>query len=114
MIWWFVSGSVAYYHLGAYTDLGYELHASFALFWRAIELFKAEGLRWLNLGAGAGVGNNNPTDGLSRFKRGWSTGTRPTYLCRRIFDRVRYEQLVKSKGIQDTVYFPAYRTGEFV
>ena len=113
MIWWFVSGNVAYYHLGAYSDKGYELHASFALFWRAIELFKAEGLRWLNLGAGAGVGNNNPTDGLSRFKRGWSTGTRPTYLCCRIFDRVRYEQLVKSRGIQNTVYFPAYRTGEF-
>jgi hypothetical protein len=113
MIWWFVSGSVAYYHLGAYSDRGYELHASFALFWRAIELFKAAGLRWLNLGAGAGVGNN-PTDGLSRFKRGWSTGIRPTYLCGRIFDRVRYEQLVKSKGIPNTVYFPAYRTGEFV
>jgi len=113
MIWWFVSGNVAYYHLGAYSDRGYELRASFALFWRAIELFKAAGLRWLNLGAGAGVGNN-PTDGLSRFKRGWSTGVRPTYLCGRIFDRVRYEQLVKSKGIQDPVYFPAYRTGEFV
>lgn len=114
MIWWFVSGNVAYYHLGAYSDRGYELHASFALFWRAIKLFKAEGLRWLNLGAGAGVGDDDPTDGLSRFKRGWSTGTRPTYLCGRIFDRVCYEQLVKSKGIQNTVYFPAYRTGEFV
>jgi Acetyltransferase (GNAT) domain len=113
MMWWFVSGNVAYYHLGAYSDTGYELHASFALFWWSIELFKTEGLRWLNLGAGAGV-DNHTTDGLSRFKRGWSTGVRPTYLCGRIFNRVRYEQVVKSKGIQDPVYFPAYRTGEFV
>ena len=113
MMWWFVSGSVAYYHLAAFSDKGYELHASFALFWHAIEIFRAQGLRWLSLGAGAGL-DDHPMDGLSRFKRGWSTGTRVTYLCGRIFDRVRYDQIVKSRGIQDHNYFPAYRTGEFV
>jgi hypothetical protein len=111
--WWFVSGRVGYYHLGAYNDEGYELRASFALFWRAMDLFKSEGLCWLALGAGAGLGNN-ATDGLSRFKRGWSTGTRTAYLCGRIFNRARYEQLVKVKGIEATDYFPAYRQGEFV
>lgn len=113
MTWWFVSGGVGYYHLGAYSDAGYELRASFALFWRAIELFKAEGLHWLDLGAGAGLGNT-ATDGLSRFKRGWSTGTRTAYLCGRIFNRSRYDQIVEAKGIHTTDYFPAYRTGEFV
>ncbi len=111
--WWFVSGGVGYYHLGAYSESGYELGASFALFWRAIELLKAEGLRWLDLGAGAGLGND-ATDGLSRFKRGWSNGTRMAYLCGRVFDRARYEQIAKAKGIQATEYFPAYRQGEFV
>lgn len=113
MTWWFVSGGVGYYHLGAYSDAGYELRASFALFWRAIELFKAEGLRWLDLGAGAGR-DNSATDGLSRFKRGWSNGTRLAYLCGRVFDRARYAQIAKAKGIRTTDYFPAYRQGEFV
>lgn len=113
MTWWFVCGGVGYYHLGAYSGTGYELRASFALFWRAIELFKAQGLRWLNLGAGAGLGHD-ATDGLSRFKRGWSNGTRLAYLCGRIFDRARYTQIAKAKGIQAVDYFPAYRQGEFV
>lgn len=112
MTWWFVSGGVGYYHLGAYSDAGYELRASFALFWRAIEVLKAEGLRWLNLGAGAGLGKD-ATDGLSRFKHGWSNGTRMAYLCGRIFDRARYDQISAAKGIKTTRYFPAYRQGEF-
>ena len=111
MTWWFVSGGVGYYHLGAYSDEGYELRASFALFWRAIEVFKAEGVRWLDLGAGAGA-VNDPEDGLSRFKRGWSTGTRTAYLCGRIFDRAAYDQLAAARG-RGTDFFPAYRQGEF-
>jgi len=112
MVWWFVSGPVGYYHLGAYSQKGYDLGASFALFWEAIRLFKAEGLRWLNLGAGAGLGGS-ANDGLSRFKRGWSNATRTAYLCGRIFDRSRYDEIALRKGIKSTGYFPAYRQGEF-
>jgi hypothetical protein len=112
MTWWFVSGSVAYYHLGAYSDTGYELRASFALFWRAIELFREAGLRWLDLGAGAGLAND-PRDGLSRFKKGWSTETRTAYLCGRTLDHSRYSAIVQAKGVAPTDYFPAYRKGEF-
>ncbi len=113
MTWWFVSGNVGYYHLGAYNDEGYDLGASFALFWRSIELFKGEGLHWLDLGAAAGLGTGTQ-DGLSRFKRGWADGTRMAYLCGRIFDRARYAQILEAKGIHATDYFPAYRKGEFV
>ena len=112
MLLWYIQGSVGYYHLGAYSEFGYELRASFALFSFAIEHFAANGLRWLNLGAGAGVKGNN-TDGLSRFKRGWSTGTRTVYFCGRIFNHSRYEEIAKAKGIGITSYFPAYRRGEF-
>ncbi len=112
MTWWFVSEGVGYYHLGAYSDAGYELRASFGLFWRAIELLRADGLRWLDLGAGAGVAND-AQDGLNRFKKGWSTGTRTAYLCGRILDRGRYAEIVKAKGVAPTNYFPAYRKGEF-
>jgi Acetyltransferase (GNAT) domain len=112
MLLWYIQGNVGYYHLGAYSEFGYELRASFGLFSFAIEHFAAHGLRWLNLGAGAGV-KGDSTDGLSRFKRGWSSGTRTVYFCGRIFNHVRYEEIVKATGLGITKYFPAYRRGEF-
>jgi hypothetical protein len=112
MLLWYIQGNVGYYHLGAYSEFGYELQASFALFSFAIEYFAANGLRWLNLGAGAGV-KGDGMDGLSRFKRGWSSDTRTVYLCGRIFNHLRYQEIVRAKGIGITGYFPAYRRGEF-
>jgi hypothetical protein len=112
MVLWYVQADVAYYHLAAYNDLGYELKSSFALFSYCLEYFRQQGIKWLNLGAGAGAGVNAES-GLARFKAGWATGTRTAYFCGRVFDRARYEQIVKTKGIQATDYFPAYRQGEF-
>jgi hypothetical protein len=112
MILWYVQNSVAYYHLGAYTNEGYQLRASFALFRKALEYFAESGLKYANLGAGAGLGGA-ADDGLSRFKRGWSTDVRTTYLCGRIFNREEYDRLVRERGVAATNYFPAYRKGEF-
>jgi len=112
MLLFYIQGEVVYYHLGAYSPVGYNLRSSFAMFWFAIEYFAANGLRWLNLGAGAGV-RSDDTDGLSRFKRGWSTGTRTVYFCGRIFDRAGYSEIVQAKGITATDFFPAYRKAEF-
>jgi hypothetical protein len=113
MLLWYVQGEVGYYHLGAYNLLGYELRASFALFWRVIEYFTKEGLRSLSLGAGAGV-TNNGSDGLSRFKQGWSTGTRTAYFCGHIFDQAKYLEIIQAKDVStNNGYFPAYRKGEF-
>jgi hypothetical protein len=108
---WYADQAVGYYHLGAYSDEGYRLRASFALFWRAIEHFSKAGLTWLDLGAGAGAASDG-TDGLTRFKRGWTNTTRVAYLCGRIFDHAKYRTLADAKGGKD--YFPAYRKGEFV
>jgi len=113
MLLWYVQGAVAYYHLGAHNDVGYDTRASFALFWRALEHFARRGLRWLDLGAGAGT--RQAADGLTRFKRGWSTGTRPAYFCGRIFQPSAYRAITNSAGVSaETDYFPAYRQGEFV
>ena len=114
MLWYENGRGVAYYHLGAYSPEGYKQRASFALFWYAVEHFAAAGLSWLCLGAGAGLSDSDE-DGLSRFKRGWSTGTRTAYFCGRVFDRRRYEELSRARGIDVSVtaYFPAYRAGEF-
>jgi hypothetical protein len=112
MTLWYVQNDVAYYHLGAYADEGYELHASFALFYEALGHFATCGLAFANLGAGAGVGTM-ADDGLSRFKRGWSTLSRNTFLCGRICNRRAYDSLVALSGSASCGYFPAYRTGEF-
>lgn len=112
MLLWLAQKEYGYYHLGAYSERGYELGASFPLFHTAIEHFRSEGLRGLNLGAGAGTGAKQQ-DGLSRFKQGWANATRPVYFCGRIFDRDRYAKLVNGNEGSNTNYFPAYRLGEF-
>jgi hypothetical protein len=111
MILWYAVGELCYYHLGAYSDRGYQLRASFALFWRAFEHFQSRRAAWLHLGGGAGVNVDDAGDGLSRFKRGWATGTRTAYFCGRILDYQRYQELVRKTGSADTDFFPAYRSG---
>jgi hypothetical protein len=103
---WYIQGDVVYYHLAAYSDRGYELGASFALFWTALEYFTKQGLRWAALGAGAGV--SAATSGLTRFKQGWATGTRPVYFCGRILRPVEYANLTGSASA-GRKFFPAYR-----
>jgi hypothetical protein len=112
MLLWYVQGNVAYYHLGAYSPDGYKLNASFALFWTLLGYFAGRGLRWLSLGAGAGI-HGDANDGLTRFKQGWSTDTRTAYFCGRVFDRKKYQKIVETRGIPPTPFFPAYRLGEF-
>jgi hypothetical protein len=109
---WYIQNDIAYYHLGAYSELGYIYKASFALFWYAIDYFCAKGLNWLNLGAGAGF-KNDQTDGLTRFKKGWSTETKTAYFCGKIFDLYKYNELIKFHDLKNTAYFPAYRFGDF-
>ena len=112
MLLWFRQGNRAYYHLGAYSSRGYEIGASFALFSYSLDYFARHGLEWLNLGAGAGA-EPGAESGLTRFKRGWSNGVRTVYFCGRIFDQQKYNEIVRSRGMPSTQYFPAYRQGEF-
>lgn len=110
IVLWYTQDEIAYYHLAAYSERGYAMRTSFALFWRALEHFAAKGLHYANLGAGAGL-NIDGADGLTRFKSGWATTTRTAYLCGRIFDRPRYDELAHARGATGRDYFPAYRKG---
>ena len=112
MVLWYEQDDRAYYHLGAYSARGYELLASFALFEYSIKYFAQRRLDWLSLGSGAGAGIKEKS-GLSRFKEGWSTGTRTAYFCGRVFDQNKYGEIVKARSARSTKYFPAYRAGEF-
>jgi len=106
-----VQGDVVHCHLGAFNELGYTHGASYALDWFSIEYF-AEKARWLNLGGSAGISSDG-RDGLTQYKKGWATETRTTYFCGRIFNHKRYMEIVKTKDILHSDYFPAYRKGEF-
>ena len=107
---WFVQNNIAYSHLAAFSDKGYSLGVSYALYWEAIRHFRGR-VKWMDLGAGAGSADD--TDGLARFKRGWSNGTRTVYLCGRILDAPAYAGIVERRGLTGSAYFPAYRQGEF-
>lgn len=103
---WFVQGDVAYYHLGAANERGYLYRCSYALVSRAIQHFQGQ-VRWLDMGGGAG--NTNRQDGLTQFKEGWANATAVTYLCGRVLDVKRYQQLSTSPAGVGEEYFPAYR-----
>ena len=113
MLLWYEQDNRAYYHLGAYSSPGYDLGASFALFDFSIQYFAENGFAWLNLGAGAGAEAGGDS-GLTRFKRGWSTGVRTAYFCGRVFDQTKYQEIVNVRHVPPTNYFPAYRLGEFI
>jgi hypothetical protein len=108
-----IQGQSAYYHLAAYSSIGYKIRASYGLFWKVFCYLQEQGVRFLDIGGTAGI-EYDPNDGLARFKKGWSNETRMVYFCGRIFNHDRYAEIVKAKSISNTDYFPAYRQGEFI
>ncbi len=105
MVLWYIQGAVAYYHLAAYSPTGYDEKASYALFWAGAERLRGR-VRWLSLGAGAGA-TCDGTDGLTRFKKGWTSLVRPTYLGRHVASPGRYAELCRD--LPESGFFPAYR-----
>ena len=108
---WYVQGDVAYSHLAAVSERGYEAMAAYALYWSAMEIFMGRA-RYLDLGAGAGT-STAANDGLTQFKRGWATGTKPTFFCGRVLNAEAYAAASAARGQAKSQYFPAYREGEF-
>jgi len=111
MTLWYRQNDVAYWHLAGYSPVGYKVGASDALLWKAIQTLGNQ-VQWLSLGAGAGAVRSG-VDGLSEFKKGWSSGTRTAYFCGRVFDRERYARIMRASGKTTGSYFPGYRAGEF-
>ncbi len=109
MDWYLQTETTVYRHLAALAPEGYDHSASYGLVHRAIDLFRGR-RKWLDLGAGAGT-QENSSDGLTFWKRGWTRNTATAYLCGKVLDRTAYRTLAKGPGA--TTYFPAYRAGEF-
>ena len=107
----YLQRGVAYAHLSAESPLGYKLRASYALRFVALQHLLGK-VSWVNLGAVAGL-TANLDDGLTHFKRGWASGTKPAFFCGTIFDQTAYERLANAAPRTHPGYFPAYRDGEF-
>jgi Acetyltransferase (GNAT) domain len=106
---WFVHGDVAYSHLSAANERGYEYSCSYALYHAALEYFRGK-VRCLDLGAGAGA--TIKADGLTKFKAGWSNSSKTAFICGRILDTAAYKMLSSRAAAGCTSYFPAYRYAE--
>jgi hypothetical protein len=107
---WYVQGDIAQSHLAAFDETGYKVGASYATKWTMLD-YMSRKVSWVNLGAGT---HPDATDGLSYFKRGFSTGTKEAWLCNRIFQPENYSNLaMKAASPAGGAYFPAYRVGEF-
>jgi hypothetical protein len=111
MLLWYIADQAAYYHLGAFSPLGYESHAAFALFDVALGELAARGVRWAALGAGAGW-QSATADGLTRFKNGWTNNRRTAWFCGRILAPAKYEGVTAERNVGQTSYFPKYRLPE--
>lgn len=103
---WFQHENVAFGHVLAFSDVGYKLGASYALYWFALNYF-SDKVRWCDIGGVAG-NTEASASGLHQFKEGWSTDRKMAYLCGRILNSSWYEQLMK-KNEQTADFFPAYR-----
>jgi hypothetical protein len=108
---WYIQNGVAYNHLSATAARGYQVRASYALYWTALNWLVGK-VQWIDLGGVPGTGDWG-AEGLRIFKKGWANGTRPVYFCGRIFNIKRYSEIARSVKVAPTKYFPAYRLGEF-
>jgi hypothetical protein len=106
---WFVHGERAYFHSAAAKAEANKSGASYALYYSVLRYFTGK-VRWVDWGGEAGFAR---AGSLSSFKRGWSNATRPAFFCGRIFNRERYDELTRARGIRPQGYFPSYRQGEF-
>ena len=110
---WYMQRDVAYGHLAAFSDRGYELRASYATKWHVLHYFMNK-VSYLNLGAAAGASAEvSANDGLAMFKRGWSSDTRINYFCGKVLEPAVYAKLVRDGNAEAFSFFPAYRKGAF-
>jgi hypothetical protein len=99
----YVKDSTAYYHLSAQNDAGYASCAAYAMMDFALYDLNANGVQWVHLGSGSSASG---IDGLSQFKRRWSTESRTSHLVKMTMNNEAYRTL---SGQRTTGFFPTYR-----
>lgn len=96
-------GSWGEYFLSASSPAG--RHATRLLIWEAIQHFRADGVRWLNLGGGAAV-----NDGLDAFKRRFGGQAVFPKVLKQVFLPEQYAAVCKKYNVDPdpSGYFPPY------
>ena len=107
-----VGDRVAYAHLSAYASTGYKIRASYGIRWTILAYLQEHGIQYFDGGGTAGI-DEDSSDGLAEFKKGWSNEQRTVFFCGRVFDRQKYESICRQRRAVASDYFPAYRLGEF-
>lgn len=107
----FIQGDCAQAHILGCTQEGYRASALYAILWQTFEVF-GDKVRYYNLMGVPGEGTKSG-ENIKSFKSGWTSETRTSYLCGRIINHERYNELSELKGTQQASYFPKYRQGEF-
>ncbi len=105
---YFLQEDVVHAHVLGCLDIGYELGALYAILWIALDHF-GKRAKWCNIMGVPGISDKG-SDGIRRFKRGWSKETRTAYFCGKILNRERYAKLVQTRNGPPSRLFPAYRS----
>jgi hypothetical protein len=106
-----VHDGIAHAHLGCCSDEGYRQRASYLLDWETLRHFRGRASH-VNWGGEAGDANGGAS-GLARYKQGWASEQRQSYLLGAILDAARYQALGALQEARPSDYFPRYRSGEF-
>ncbi|MDA8097993.1 MAG: GNAT family N-acetyltransferase [Nitrospiraceae bacterium] len=106
-----IHDDMAFSHLTAFSERGYEIRASYGIYWQTLLYLSEQGVRFFNAGGSAGI-CDDPDNGLAKFKRGWSNTQRTAYLCGQILNKNLYELLCRRFRGGQSSFFPAYRSVE--
>ena len=104
---WYRHGDAAHLHLAASDDVGYASGAAYAVMAASLEHL-GPAVRVVDLGGVAGE-VDDLSNGLARFKAGWSTRTSVAHLCGAVLDRERFDDLSATQQASGARYFPPYR-----
>jgi len=107
---YYLDGDVAWAHLSAYAEAGYDRSVSYPMMAHAMDHFRPRA-RWIGLGGAPTVAACDTGGGIAHFKGGWTSVTRQSHLCGVIFDVAAYAELCSDSSEDD--YFPPYRLLDF-
>lgn len=103
---WIEGPQSAVAHLTVCSAAGYKAKANYAIYAQALSDFRHK--EYLDFGCNAGL-TDDPEDGLSYFKSGFSNTKRQSYICGIIIKPDIYNRLCASQPVDHDRFFPAYR-----
>lgn len=107
----YIQNDVAYGHLMAQTDEGYQLGAAHAIKWTALK-YLTEKVSYVNFGGATGDEHSRLT-GLDKFKQRWTNRIGKSYFCGKILNQNLYGALAMSSNTKNSSWFPVYRSGDY-